>query len=182
MKHFICLILTIFTAGLFLPVWIILALYWGSSNASQDYTDFPQSKDYKGPIYHQPPPIKPKKPYKPRPDIHTSYKAEVHTDVVNYSPPTTRLTLPRMFYVYQYVNVTTGAIIYVGKGSKGRFANYDGRDQDIQSLWNNGYLAIQILAENFISSKASEKYEKHIIKGYISKGYDLYNKVHNPFR
>ena len=139
-------------------------------------------KDYKGPVYHDPPPLKPKKPYKPRPDIHSSYKAEVHTNVVNYEPPTTRLTLPRMFYVYQYISALDYTIIYVGKGSKGRFANYDGRYPNIKELWDNGNLYVQILAENFISSKAAEKYEKRIIKGYISKGYNLSNKVHNPHR
>ena len=92
------------------------------------------------------------------------------------------IVFPRKFYVYEFVRLDTQQVVYVGKGSKGRFANPRGRDHNVLRLRAQGNLGVRIIHENIETGREAELIEEAMIKAYISEGYDLYNKIHNPHR
>lgn len=92
------------------------------------------------------------------------------------------IMFPRKFYVYEFIDLGSGVVIYVGKGSKDRFARLRNRDPRLEQLRRQGRLGVRIIHENIASSRQAELIEEVTIKAYINEGYDLLNKIHNPHR
>lgn len=92
------------------------------------------------------------------------------------------ITLPpgRGFYVYEYFNSQTGDVVYVGKGTNNRFAEYEDRHLGIRRLRDRGKLGVRILQENIDYSEDAMHIEKHAILAHVDAGTMLYNKAHNP--
>ena len=92
------------------------------------------------------------------------------------------LTLPpgRGFYVYEYFNAQTGDVVYVGKGTNNRFAEYEDRHLGIRKLRDRGKLGVRIVKENIDYSEDANHFEKHLILSHVDNGTKLYNKSHNP--
>ena len=92
------------------------------------------------------------------------------------------LTLPpgRGFYVYEYFNAQTGEVVYVGKGTNNRFAEYEDRHLGVRKLRDRGKLGVRIVKENIDYSEDATHFEKHLILSHVDNGTKLYNKSHNP--
>ena len=89
------------------------------------------------------------------------------------------MTLPTKNYIYQYTNSSTGLPVYIGKGSKGRFAEYDKRGLEIKRLRDLNQLKVEILVHGIETTQEAGVIEKHLIITLKNKGIKLLNKVHN---
>ena len=73
--------------------------------------------------------------------------------------------LDKKYYVYEWFNVVTGEVFYVGKGIRNRYCQLSGRNQDFRDYFNTHECESRIVYENLTEQEAYEK-EKELIKYY----------------
>lgn len=71
----------------------------------------------------------------------------------------------KKYYVYEWFNVLTGEIFYVGKGTRNRYSQITGRNQFFIDYFNTHECKSRIVYENLTEKEAYEK-EKELIKYY----------------
>ena len=73
--------------------------------------------------------------------------------------------LDKKYYVYEWFNVVTGEVFYVGKGIRNRYCQLSGRNQYFIDYFNTHECESRIVYENLTEQEAYEK-EKELIKYY----------------
>ena len=71
----------------------------------------------------------------------------------------------RKYYVYEWFNVVTGEVFYVGKGIRNRYCQLSGRNQYFIDYFNTHQCKSRIVYQNLTEEEAYEK-EKELIKYY----------------
>ena len=71
--------------------------------------------------------------------------------------------LDKKYYVYEWFNVVTGEVFYVGKGIRNRYCQLSGRNQHFRDYFNTHECESRIVYENLTEQEAYEK-EKELIK------------------
>lgn len=73
--------------------------------------------------------------------------------------------MDKKYYVYEWFNVVTGEVFYVGKGIRNRYCQLSGRNQHFRDYFNTHECESRIVYENLTEQEAYEK-EKELIKYY----------------
>ena len=73
--------------------------------------------------------------------------------------------MDKKYYVYEWFNVVTGEVFYVGKGIRNRYCQLSGRNQYFIDYFNTHECESRIVYENLTEQEAYEK-EKELIKYY----------------
>ena len=71
----------------------------------------------------------------------------------------------KKYYVYEWFNVVTGEVFYVGKGIRNRYCQLSDRNQHFRDYFNTHECESRIVYENLTEQEAYEK-EKELIKYY----------------
>lgn len=92
----------------------------------------------------------------------------------------------RKYYVYEWFNVITGEVFYVGKGIRNRYCQLSGRNKYFMDYFNTHECKSRIVYENLTEQQAYEK-EKELIKYYRkNSNFRLTNMTEggdgNPFK
>lgn len=81
----------------------------------------------------------------------------------------------KIYYVYEYINLTTNEPFYVGKGKGSRMFRTYGRSKEFDYIFNFNNCAVSIL-EDKLSEKEALEYEVYYIYEYQKLGFELTNK------
>lgn len=77
-----------------------------------------------------------------------------------------------MYYVYRIINNDWGVPFYIGKGSNGRYKDYNNRPIQIKKILEQYNCASEILIDNMTESNALIM-EKYIKQAYKEMGYPI---------
>lgn len=80
-----------------------------------------------------------------------------------------------MFYVYEYYNLITQEVFYVGKGTGKRYRQMTGRNEDFIKYVRENECDVRII-KYFENEDDAFEYEKELISSYKEKGLSLCNK------
>jgi len=80
-----------------------------------------------------------------------------------------------MFYVYEWYNIDTKEIFYVGKGCNRRYKIVAGRNEDFLNYHANHNVDVRIVKE-FEKEEDAFKYEEELIQLYWKQGQPLCNR------
>ena len=80
-----------------------------------------------------------------------------------------------MFYVYEWYNIDTKEIFYVGKGCNRRYKIVAGRNADFFSYHANHNVDVRIVKE-FEKEEDAFKYEEELMQLYWKQGQPLCNR------
>ena len=81
-----------------------------------------------------------------------------------------------MFYVYEYFNLETQEVFYVGKGTGRRYRQMTGRNEDFIKYVRENDCDVRIVKEFELEDDAFA-YEKELISFYRKKGINFVTKT-----
>ena len=75
----------------------------------------------------------------------------------------------KIFYVYEWYNVDTREVFYVGKGSKKRYKTVEGRNTYFQNYYGKHDCEVRIVKRK-LSEEVAYKFEEELIAKYKERG------------